>query len=1175
VQSTHKIPGASATPWSRYLVSQATRGDYYTHDGQDGQAAPTQWHGPEALLRSYGIDPNRPVELKHLRSLMHGYSPVDGEPIRPVGSNGTRVAGIDLTFSPPKSVSALWATAGPYRRALIEVAHRRAVKSALERTEREVALVRRKTDGVVRFERADRLLAVESLHTTSRLARDHDEQGIPDPQLHSHVAVIAAVRTDGQVAAVESKQLFRAARENGAWYRAELAENLKQLGLPIERRTGNRERYLEIGGVSKELSEYWSTRSQDVDRAARVFRQRYGREPRANELDSLTLGTRGSKSAASSVEVSGAWRALGAEHNQTERRSEELFNDWGLRNDPKVDLATELLGAVTRETSTITRRELRAKAYELSAGVCRPDEADRVIDELTRSGELIELQDGTWTTRSLRKLEQATVEIAERRASENTVRVSESSLKQARREIGREIKGSLAQEQRDALEALTGLGGIAVLVGRAGTGKGVTLAAAARAWQLEDREVIGTAVAGAIAQRLQADAKLDRSFTIDGLLGGVEKGRIELGPGSVVVMDEAGVGDTERVARLVKMTARYESKLVLAGDAAQLSSIGPGGLFKELQGNVPTAELTEVHRAHHEWERKAWEQIRNGQPGPALAQYNAHDRLHIHDTRAQAAEAMVENWDQDRRQFPGAQAVMITDASNKERDQINALAQERRARAGELGSHRVDLPDKPYGLASGDEIMFTGQYRIPGAKRVENGITGTILHTSREEDRVTVKTRERESREVDVNTGEFSDISLAYAVHVHKGQGLTAETSGILTGGWQTDREHAYVAVSRAREQTQIYTSREDLGEQGMDTGAIKRLAQRIERSRAQEATIAKQTAAERDDDQVQPERDSHRLHPRRRARDRVADEDGIVRDPRAAPNERDEQTDTRPVPQTNQGSGPSLPDIREADPKDVRLNVVDHGDTQLVYSNAYDLTGHTGEPTYVLFGGWQTERTLGYVAVAQNDEGRTEVQIRTEDRGDREIETELKDRIGQAIERIQAQQANPGHHASPGERANTPQPDREHAHQADQPAELQPAEACNGTTIRNSLSPYVATERAKRVGPRSDRPRLALRSSEAGMYTASSQMTELDDEDLHALPTRACSLRRRLRARDRGRRWRLVVVQRDRALALDMTPPFARTCSSSSLEHRGELRQRMARGRARAATPIVRGSCR
>ncbi|HWY18921.1 MAG TPA: MobF family relaxase [Solirubrobacteraceae bacterium] len=1037
MQSTHKIPGSSATPWSRYLVSQATRGDYYTHDSQDGQAAPTQWHGPEGLLRSYGIDPGKSVELKHLRSLMHGYSPVDGEPIRPVGSNGTRVAGIDLTFSPPKSVSALWATAGPYRRVQIEVAHRRAVKSALERTEREVALVRRKSDGAVRFERAERLLAVESLHTTSRLARDRDAQGIPDPQLHSHVAVIAAVRTDGQVAAIESKQLFRAARENGAWYRAELAENLKQLGLPIERRTGNGERYFEIGGVSKELSEYWSTRSQDVDRAAQTFRQRYGREPRPGELDSLTLGTRGSKTAASSVEVNAAWRALGAEHSQTERRSEELFNDWGLRNEPKVDLATELLKDVTRKSSTITRRELHAKAYELSAGVRRPGEADRVVDELARSGELVELQDGTWTTRRLRELEQTTVEIAQRRADENTVRVSESSLKQARREIGREIKGSLTHEQRDALQTITGQGGIAVLVGRAGTGKGVTLAAATRAWQLEDREVIGTAVAGATAQRLQGDAKLDKAFTTDGLLGGIEKGHVKLGPNSVVIMDEAGMGDTDRLARLVKATAERESKLVLAGDAAQLSSIGAGGLFKQLEGNVPTAELTEVHRAHHEWERKAWEQIRNGEPGPALAQYQAHDRLHIHDTRAQTAKAMVENWDETRRNLPGAQAVMITDASNKERDQINAMAQERRAQAGELGSHRVNLPEKPYGLAAGDEIMFTAQYRVPGAKRVENGITGTILHTSRDEDRVTVKTRERPPREVEVNTSEFADISLAYAVHVHKGQGLTTETSGILTGGWQTDREHAYVAISRAREQTQIYVSREDLGEQGMDTGAIERLAERMQRNRGQEATIAKETAER--DDHIQPELDSSQAPLRRRPGYTVADEDGIVRDLRDQGNEHAENKNSV-VLQTASRKERGPIDIREATSSEVQIAVVDQGDTQLAYSNVYDLQGHTGEPTYALFGGWQTDKTLGYVAAVQH-QGHTQTYITTEDRGDRDIETELRDRIGQVIERSQTQHANPSPNADPTDRTNTPEPDQESERQAEPSAELQSAE--------------------------------------------------------------------------------------------------------------------------------------
>ena len=65
------------------------------------------------------------------------------------------------------------------------------------------------------------------------------------------------------------------------------------------------------------------------------------------------------------------------------------------------------------------------------------------------------------------------------------------------------------------------------------------------------------------------------------------------------------------------------------------------------------------------------------------------------------------------------------------------------------------------------------------------------------------------------------------------------DRSFVLTGGWQTDREHAYVALTRAQEQTDIYVSREDLGEQGMDAGAIERLGEAMAESRAQEASVA------------------------------------------------------------------------------------------------------------------------------------------------------------------------------------------------------------------------------------------------------------------------------------------------------------------------------------------------
>jgi conjugative relaxase-like TrwC/TraI family protein len=841
MQTTHKIPGSSATRWSKYLLSQRSRADYQLRDGD--RPVPTRWHGSPTLLASLGLDAREPVELRDLRPLMHGYNPRDGEPIRPAGADGTRTAGIDLTFSPPKNVSALWAVSSPYRRAQIEAAHRKAVASTLRKIERDINLVRRKTRGVVRFEKAQSLLAAESVHTTSRLSRDQDSSGIPDPQLHSHVAVIAAERLDGKIAAVESRQLYLAARETGAWYRSELAHNLQQLGLVIERRAGKDERYFNITGVPQELSERWSVRTGDVDRAAQAFRRRYGREPEPGELDSFTLKTRGPKSTAAEQDINRAWRAIAQEYDLTSDRADGLFNDrpHALKEEV-VGLAKELLVEVNRDRSMITTSELNAKAYELSASVCRPAEADQLVHELERAGELVRLEQGMWTTRELREIEHETMRIARERTNHMPAEVSGRAIERAREAVEREIGAPLTAEQQQALRAITGPGGVSILIGQAGTGKGVAINAATRAWELEGHEVIGTAIAGATAKRLQADAKLDRSMTTDSLLNRIEKGHIKLNDRTVVIMDEAGMADTRRLSRLVALTAERQSKLLLVGDSRQLSPVGPGGVFRELEQQVPTAQLSQVHRARHGWERTAWREIRDGEPGKALARYQAHDRLHLHDTRKQAAERMVRDWHHNRRQA-GGRSVMITDASNQERDQINALAQQHRARAGELGGERVPLPGKPYGLAAGDEIIFTSQHRILGHERVENGTLGRVLDTRESENRVLVQTSEREPRQIEIDTREFSDLSLAYALHIYKAQGLTTDTAHVLTGGWQTDREHAYVALTRARNQTHVYLSREDLGEHGMDVGAIERLADLMARSRTQEATITRDVA--------------------------------------------------------------------------------------------------------------------------------------------------------------------------------------------------------------------------------------------------------------------------------------------------------------------------------------------
>ena len=357
VQSTHKISGSAAAGFASYLTASASRGDYYVGGELDGEGG--VWHGSPEALDELGLDPGQPVSRSELVTLMQGRSPASGEPLRRVGGDGSRVAGVDATFSAPKSVSALWAVSDRYRRAQIEVAHRKAVESAVGRIERDVGLVRRREHGQLRWETAKTLVAAEFVHTSSRLTRDQEGDGVPDPQLHSHVVILAAQRDDGRFAAVDSRELFRSQRANGAWYRAELAHELRQLGLEVRSRTGRDGRFFELEGVPGQLVGRWSRRGEVIERAAREFRERYGRAPHAGELGAIAVATRGTKTITAEVDVSAAWRAVGEEYGLSHDKAEALFR--ARVHEPQRDVRSELLTDVTRERSMIQTRELEAQ----------------------------------------------------------------------------------------------------------------------------------------------------------------------------------------------------------------------------------------------------------------------------------------------------------------------------------------------------------------------------------------------------------------------------------------------------------------------------------------------------------------------------------------------------------------------------------------------------------------------------------------------------------------------------------------------------------------------------------------------------------------------------------------------------------------------------------------------
>ncbi len=178
---------------------------------------------------------------------------------------------------------------------------------------------------------------------------------------------------------------------------------------------------------------------------------------------------------------------------------------------------------------------------------------------------------------------------------------------------------------------------------------------------------------------------------------------------------------------------------------------------------------------------------------------------------------------------------MIADAANTEIDRLNARAQHLRAQRGELGHHEIPLPSVHYGLREGDLIAFTMQHRPQGKPRVENGTRGEVSAIS--ERGVTV-TLDGSQRRVQLAGDTLESLRLAYAQHIYRQQGATVERSVVLTGGWQTSKETAYVEATRARHGTDWFIARDNLGEEGQDAGRVTRLAQKMTNSRAQTPSL-------------------------------------------------------------------------------------------------------------------------------------------------------------------------------------------------------------------------------------------------------------------------------------------------------------------------------------------------
>ncbi|MGY1829048.1 MobF family relaxase [Geodermatophilus sp. SYSU D01180] len=779
----------------------------------------------------------------------HGRPPGDARELSGFIARASRpatraVAGWDLTFSPVKSVSALWALAPPKVAAQVEAAHAAAVADTLAWLEEHAAFTRLGADGVRQVETTG-LVAAVFTHRDSRAG---------DPDLHTHVAVSNKVQTrDGRWRALDGRVLHKANVAASERYNTRLEAHLvDRLGVRFAERPGgeaDKRPVREVVGTDARLLSAWSSRRRAIEarRAALAadFHLEQGRPPTAAEAIALaqraTLETREAKHEPRSLaEQRATWRRQALDVLGGPAAVARMLDDV-LRPRPAAaprltaawvrSAAVRVLDTVAGQRATWQAWHVRAEAERVvrTAGLA-PADVDTAVTRITEHAlspalsvalgkpdpvvEPAELRraDGTsvytvagarlHTSPAVLHVEAALLAAAGRTDGRRTdPAVVELALLETAAN-GTDLNPGQAQLVRELADSRAR---VQLALAPAGAGKTTALAALARAWTAGGGDVLGLAPS-AVATAGLREAIGAPCDTLAKLLWSLDSGDppgwvAGIGPGTLVLVDEAGMAGTLDLARAVAHVLGRGGSVRLIGDDRQLSSVAAGGVLAEIAATHGAVTLTQLVRFTDPAEAAATVALRDGDP-TALGFYLDTGRVHVGDGATCAAQAHAA-WAADRAR--GADALLLA-ATRAAVQQLNERARaDRLAALGHPPGPEVALADGTRASAGDPVITRANDRRLPigAADWVKNGDRWTV--TAVGEDGSLAVAHSGTGRRLTLPAAYVrAHVQLGYACTVHGAQGVTADTCHtVLTGA--ESRQLLYVALTRGRTANHLY----------------------------------------------------------------------------------------------------------------------------------------------------------------------------------------------------------------------------------------------------------------------------------------------------------------------------------------------------------------------------------
>jgi conjugative relaxase-like TrwC/TraI family protein len=716
-----------------------------------------------------------------------------------------RVRAFDHCFSSPKSVSLLAAGGGDQVRRGVAEARADALQVGIAYLERHGIGVRRDHNGTDRHQVTGGLLGVAFEHRLSRAG---------DPQSHTHVLVQnVAQGPDGRWTALDSDRLHaQLMAADHLYLAAERAALTERLGVgwgPVDARSGAAEI---VGLDERAVIERFSKRSEEIDH----WLAEQGLSG-MKASSAAAVATRAPKDHSESEQsVYQRWTRELAEQGVGELQLAEVCR--GERGRPATarevgQVLEELAGpdGLTAEASTFTRTDVvdaLAKRLPVASSATQAlTQVEEVADRF-----VAERAVGVAADRRLGVDRFSTPELlaVERQLVDAAIVRTDRGCAVVRPEIVRQVldRHATAGEDQAAMvqDVCRGGAGVAVVVGRAGSGKTWALGLAREAFELDGYRVLGTAPTG-IATVGLADEGFSEATTADRLLLELGRGRLELDDRTVLVVDEAAMVATRKLAPLLGHAERAGAKVVLVGDDRQFAPIQAGGGFRALRLRLGASELTVNRRQVEAWEQRAIDDVRAGRVEEAIAAYAEHDRTRAFEARDDRDRALVADWWQSHQ---AGERPVIYVHRRAQVDQLNQVCQRLRAQAGQLGTERLTVGDHTF--AVGDQVVLGANARRRVG--VVNGTSAVITGLDVPGRAMTIRTLEEDTPrtvrlpgwylDAQVRPGQSRRVDLAYARTDMRSQGRTEQRALLALDGAE-DMQGFYVQLTRSTDRTDLY----------------------------------------------------------------------------------------------------------------------------------------------------------------------------------------------------------------------------------------------------------------------------------------------------------------------------------------------------------------------------------